>query len=170
MMFRKCISLTEQTVDGAVALACLATLCCSSLGFAYAGFCWRFCGHCFAFVSSPIIACHEFVERITPNGSLGYPVASCLEVSPGGTTVADSWMLCSSALSHPSWFVLTGCWYPNNEDEKCPRPISEQVHLPFCPINFPFPLPLVGGELEGRLKYLKTLIRVGLKKSKRARC
>jgi len=35
--FRKSISITQQTMDNAVPLVCLATLCWSSLGFVDAG-------------------------------------------------------------------------------------------------------------------------------------
>jgi hypothetical protein len=34
------------------------------------------------------------------------------------------------------------------------------------PTNISFPLPLAGGGLEGRLKHLRTLIKVGFEKSK----
>ena len=37
---------------------------------------------------------------------------------------------------------------------------------PLCPVSLSFPLPLLGGGLEGRLKHLRTLIKVGLEKSK----
>ena len=40
--------------------------------------------------------------------------------------------------------------------------ISKQVHSPRYPINLSFPLPLVDGGLEGRLKHFKILIKVGL--------
>jgi hypothetical protein len=37
-----------------------------------------------------------------------------------------------------------------------PRTISKQVHFPGI---LSFPLPLVGGGLEGRIKHLKTIIK-----------
>lgn len=40
--------------------------------------------------------------------------------------------------------------------------VSKQVHALLYPINISFLLPLVGGELEERLKYLSKLIKVGL--------
>jgi hypothetical protein len=36
-----------------------------------------------------------------------------------------------------------------------------RAQTPF-PINLSFPLPLVGGEIEGRLKYSRTLIKPGM--------
>ena len=44
--------------------------------------------------------------------------------------------------------------YPNST-------VSNQVHILLCPINLSFPLPLVDGGLNGRLKHLSTLIKVG---------
>ena len=44
--------------------------------------------------------------------------------------------------------------------------ISQKVHIPLCPITICFELSLAGSELQGRLKYLGTLIKVGFEKSK----
>ena len=44
--------------------------------------------------------------------------------------------------------------------------MSKQGHIPICPTNLSFPLPLVGSGLEGRLKCLKTLTKVGFEKYK----
>jgi hypothetical protein len=46
------------------------------------------------------------------------------------------------------------------------KTVSKQVHIFLYPINLSFLLPLVGGGLEGRLKHLRTLIKVGFEKSK----
>lgn len=55
------------------------------------------------------------------------------------------------------------CWYPDKEDWTHPqRTNSKQVHIPLCPINLSFPLPLVGSGLEGRLKHLRNLIKSGI--------
>jgi hypothetical protein len=43
------------------------------------------------------------------------------------------------------------------------RTISKQVHILICPINLSFPLPLEGGGIKGRLKCLRTLIKISLK-------
>ena len=47
-----------------------------------------------------------------------------------------------------------------------PRQFLNRSTSPFCPTNLSFPLPLVGGGLERRLKHLRTLIKVGFEKSK----
>jgi hypothetical protein len=46
------------------------------------------------------------------------------------------------------------------------RTISKQVLNILCPINLSFPLPLVGGGVEGRLKHLSNLIKKGFEKYK----
>lgn len=51
--------------------------------------------------------------------------------------------------------------YQQQRLESPQRTIYKQVHINLCPINLPFPLPLVGGGLEGRLMCLRTLIKVG---------
>lgn len=52
MMSRKSLSITQQTVDGALALVCLATLCWPSLGFPNAGLRWWWPWNWFALSSS----------------------------------------------------------------------------------------------------------------------
>jgi hypothetical protein len=58
-----------------------------------------------------------------------------------------------------------GIPHPKKKKKK-KKTISKQVHIPFCPLNLSFPLPLVGGGLEGRLKHLRTLTKVGFENSK----
>jgi hypothetical protein len=54
------------------------------------------------------------------------------------------------------------CCYPDNEDWNLPqRTVSKQAHIFFCPINLSFLLFLVSGGLEGWLKYLSALIKLG---------
>jgi hypothetical protein len=55
------------------------------------------------------------------------------------------------------------CWYPDKEElNRSQRTISKQVHNTYFILTF-FSLPLVSG-FEGRLKYLRTLNKVGFEK------
>lgn len=82
-------------------------------------------------------------------------------------------LVISSGLSTCCWFMfgvsewtrLLISWQWRLEMP--PKTISKQVHTPVSFERFIFPLPLVGG-LEGRLKPLRTLIRVCFEKSKSA--
>jgi hypothetical protein len=42
-----------------------------------------------------------------------------------------------------------------------PKNLSKQIHFPSV---LSFPLPLVGGRLDGRLKHLRTILKDRLKK------
>lgn len=46
------------------------------------------------------------------------------------------------------------------------RTICKQVYRPCFLLTLLFPLPLVGGELEGRWEPLRTFIKIGFKKYK----
>lgn len=76
------------------------------------------------------------------------------------------------SLSGFFWFVngvfrVDQCWFVWTELliswhcrlDLLQRTISKQVHILLCPIHLSFPLPLVSGGLEGRLKCLQTLIK-----------
>lgn len=56
---------------------------------------------------------------------------------------------------------------PNSKDQNhLKTTISKQVHIPLCPINLFPPLSLKDDGLEGTLKHLRTVIKVGCEKSK----
>ena len=83
------------------------------------------------------------------------------------TDIADSWMVFVRGSSYGCWFVRTELlisWQCRLDSPQ--RTISKQVHILLCPINLAFPLPLVVGGLEGRLRHLSTVIKVDLEKYK----
>jgi hypothetical protein len=57
------------------------------------------------------------------------------------------------------------CWYPNNRARLSLGTTSKQAHNTLFLFTFFFSLHLVS-RLEGRLKYLRTLNKVGFAKSK----
>ena len=58
------------------------------------------------------------------------------------------------------------CWYSDKwQMESLQRTTSKQVHIPLSYLPS-FTLRCLDGGLEGRLKHLRTLIKVGFEKSK----
>jgi hypothetical protein len=81
------------------------------------------------------------------------------------TAIADLWTVFGGGplpLSiHVNW---TAAILTMKVDTTPQKPISKQVHIFLYPINLLFPLSLVGGGLEGRLKHFSILIKLGLEK------
>ena len=152
VMFAKSANIIQQTVDSAVwywfALPLFANHCLSWLGREK---------HIKDVVFLHLLATSEDSGRLAkPQGFFWIKLPLlicewCLQVDQA--TTADSSEL--------------NCWYPDNADWiLTERTISKQVCILFFPNNLSFPLPLVGDWLEGRLKHLSTLIKVGFEKYK----
>jgi hypothetical protein len=71
--------------------------------------------------------------------------------------MADSWMVLASRSSYSCWcwwFMWAELMISWQQRSYLPqRTISNQVHIPLCPINLSFPLHLMDGGLEGKLKH-----------------
>ena len=122
-----------------------------------------------------VIVCRSFIERNTLKNFwwCSWRFYSLLQtwekltVSSGSnwycwfpTGVADLWMVFASGSRYCCWFVWTDLlisWQCRLNILQ--RTIFKPVHILLCPINLAFSLPLVDGELEGRLKHLRTLIK-----------
>ena len=79
------------------------------------------------------------------------------------TVVANLLIVSVSGLNYHCWFLgteLLMSWQCRLDSPQ--RTLSKQLHTLLCPINLSFPLPLVGGRLEGRLRYLRTIIKCRL--------
>ena len=113
---------------------------------------------------SLLIICHEFVERNEPKNFWCCSGSFFLLLQ----TQADWYNLkVSSGLNLDCWLVWTQLLISRQGGLDSPeKGVSKQVHALLYPINISFLLPLVGGEVEERLKHLSKLIKVGLGKYK----
>ena len=146
--------------------------------FALPNLCWSsltMLWYCFA-LPSLLILCHDFIEthqrpssdilEASCTFSWPNPMGRPLWFPLAWTAIADSWMVFVSGSSCGCWFVwaellLSWQW----RLDLLQRTISKQVHVPLCPINLFFALPLMGGRVEGRLRRLRTFIKVGIEQS-----
>ena len=146
LMFEKSVRITQQTVDNALALVHLATLCWPPQGFTEAGLRWR----C-SCTGSPCFLCWSSLVMT--------PWRKTHQRTSGGVLAASCHFRGLVLIGKASWFLLdpdgTACvWCFARRLDFWPwrlklpqRTISKQVHkLPF-PINLSFSLPLVGGGL-----------------------
>lgn len=85
-----------------------------------------------------------------------------LVVSSGSKCFADLWVVDWTAIADWCWSFARGLDSWQQRLESSQRTISKQVHFL---LTFLFHPPL-GGGLEGRLKHLRTLIKVDFKKSR----
>lgn len=92
-----------------------------------------------------------------------------------GTHMAASYRFCGLLLTQQGlmvkllllihvWCFGLDCWYPNNNIWNCPKVLVLNRSTSPFPINLSLHLPLLG-RLEGRLKYLRTLIKEGFEKA-----
>lgn len=147
-MFGKNISSTPQTVNGALALVLLATCCWASVDF----------------------ACHDFKDSNQPkhfswDSGWFLPFADSCQV--GGA----SWVLLDRATATDLRLVsqteLDCCCYPDIEDWNC----TQGLFLNRLTFLFPMNVSFFSSTssrcgLEGRLKPLRTLLKVYFEKSK----
>lgn len=96
------------------------------------------------------------------------PAASCHFLRMGSFWIIDdSWIVFASGLNYCCWFMWHELLIFGQQTlELSKRTISKHVHIPFCSIKLSFLLPLLEGRLEGRVKHLRILFKVGFEKSK----
>lgn len=127
----------------------------------------------FTFPSWLIIVCCDSIEGNSLKNFLWHSCHFC-RLRPIGraskflldwTAIAESWIVFVRVSSY--WLVVVSWqWLVSWQWRLESLHRTHQVHILLCPINVSFPLPLVGGWLEERLKFLRTLMKAGFEKSK----
>jgi hypothetical protein len=107
--------------------------------------------------NNPMASCHFLRLRL---------IGRALQFLLYQSTIPDSQMVFVSGLSYYCWFTWNKLLIFENADWIHPQiTSSKQVNILLSPINLSFPLLLMGGGPEGRLKYLITFIKGGFVKT-----